>query len=249
MRYPYMLLTKLKTATHKRSFICCSFVNLLQILNFYYKHWIGHQDVRIKDFMSFFEKYIGVYIKPIFDFLEVPTSIINDSSFQSTFLVLFGILIPYTIKIIFNILTNIFNRIKNRNRLMWGYWVGVAYNDDDEIIKIDQYYCREKGDFLHVTGKRLYPPTQKGWKWNFYGIFRNYEVYGYFYPKDKKVNSRGCIILRSEKVSDLFFGYYYTFIQRTHKDGTSTTNSVRRVRYEWRRGKVKKHFPNFPVLT
>ena len=129
-----------------------------------------------------------------------------------------------------------------KKELMKGYWTGVAYDNDGEIRKIDQYYARERKGELYLTGKRVFPEDQKGWRWRFYGVRRNHEVFGYFTSKDPSVNSRGCIVLRSEKVSDVFKGYYVTFVDKELKDGFSKTNSIRQIRYEWRRGKPTKHF-------
>lgn len=90
-----------------------------------------------------------------------------------------------------------------------GTWKDQIFDQDDQVIKRDKWFIRQRGDEIEGVIQRFFPEEQTHRRWDMSGKINGKEFIGMFWTINKSFTSRGCFYLYQED-DDLFRGHYLT---------------------------------------
>jgi hypothetical protein len=129
--------------------------------------------------------------------------------------------------------------IRTSRGALTGTWTAYSFEESGQVRKHDFYNVEQRGDKLYISGTRDFPRDQKGQQWYFRGIVRHSIVTGYFYSKEEKNRSVGCLMLWVDRESEICSGFYTTRHESRITPEGSFTSEIRQNPYLWVRGERK----------
>lgn len=88
-------------------------------------------------------------------------------------------------------------RIRASRAPLSGEWIQRIYEPGSrKLVKIDRVLCSQIGEKVRAKIYRVQPEDQRNRAWNFDGMYRGNDLFGYFESKDIKDPSFGTIFMR-----------------------------------------------------
>lgn len=127
------------------------------------------------------------------------------------------------ISIIFTAIPKIYTYIKEKGSPYTGIWEDEIFsNKNDEPVKKDIFYLKQKGHLITGTGKRYYPIDQNDRRYKIQGILLGHDFVALFWATNKKAMCYGCWFITQINGST-FDGFYL----RIEKNGKKYPNKRR----------------------
>lgn len=89
------------------------------------------------------------------------------------------------------IIQHVYAAVKEGIAPLTGVWEDEIYDENNVVVKRDQYHIRQNGTTLSGTFSRIYPEKEQYRVWNFSGKVIGEHMIAYYWPKDQTVVSHG----------------------------------------------------------
>lgn len=116
-------------------------------------------------------------------------------------------IVGIAVTIIIGVTPFIYKRIKEKKAPYTGIWEDKIYDTNNNMVKKDYFYLKQKGNIITGTAKRVFPENQNYRRYEVYGRLSGKDFVAIFWATDRSVLSYGCWFIT--QVNDSTFKGHY----------------------------------------